>query len=152
MYHPRGFFITCDDALCYDCFVKAYDEDNPWPGFEGWDEPLAIFNSEESDTPTHCIECGDLIEHDLTDAGYSYVAEAIGQCFQEGKQNPVVSQWINHYGEWMDDVTLPQADAVNMQDAIALFFLLPKDVKWLLSNELRKHAILAGWDYDKETT
>ena len=39
-----------------------------------------------------------------------------------------------------------------MQDAIALFFLLPKDVKWLLSNELRKHAILAGWDYDKETT
>lgn len=153
--YTLGYYIDCDNAICIDCYAKAYGvsisdaelgtDYGSWPGFEGWEEPLVIFEDRESDSPTHCCECGVLIEHDLTDEGYRSVAEALGSCFQEGKQNPVVKQWIDYYGEWLDDVELPQADGVDIRDAIGLFFLLPIDKVWAERDDLRKHAVNAGW-------
>src|SRR5215831_15331661 len=71
-----GYYVTCDDALCRDCFDKP---GYTWPGFEGWEEPIAIFNDSESDTPTHCCQCGAVIRHDLTPDGGEYVKDAVAE-------------------------------------------------------------------------
>lgn len=142
-----GYYITCDDAECLPCFERSGGV-SAWlkrGGFESWPEPLAIEDSTESDSPTHCHACGIVLEHDLTDAGLDYVAEAIGSGFTEGKQNPVTVQWIDAYEEALDDATMPQADGVKLTDACALYRLLPHDDAWLLTPTLRKYAQLAGW-------
>ena len=71
---PIGYYLTCDDAVCDDCF-----DPGSWEGFEDWDEPLAIFADTESDTPTHCVRCHALIPHELTTEGYRYVREAVAE-------------------------------------------------------------------------
>lgn len=79
MYGPIGYYVTCDDALCADCAPAGFAESDysEWEGFDGWSEPIAIFPSTESDTPTHCAECEALIPHDLTPDGLAYVAERL---------------------------------------------------------------------------
>lgn len=110
-----GYYITCDDAVCPDHLP------DPWEGFEDWTEPLAIFNDTEADTPTHCVECGCLIEHDLTEAGVIYVVDAIlddilpltitwqgnhryiyAAAGRIGVRNPVTTMWYEHYGPIYD--------------------------------------------------
>lgn len=111
----EGYYINCDDALCEDHF----DPDS-WDGFEEWEEPLTITIFEEADTPTHCVECGVLIRHNLTEDGYDYVHEAINDCLRAGKLNPVTFQWADYYGN--DDMFEADFEA---------FFKLPLDTAWL---------------------
>lgn len=112
LYGPIGFYATCDDAYCVehlhedeDCKGSyVYSDGMEWDGFEGWDAPLAIFASEEVDTPTHCQACGELIEHALTPDGYQYVAAAVEENLREGIRNPVVHLWADRYGDGLDDL------------------------------------------------
>ena len=132
-----GYYITCDDALCPECFGEAYgffghldSEQERWDGqvqnwkaaggFESWDEPIAIFRDEESDTPTHCKECGELIPHALTSEGYEYVREHIIDALFEldgarvlGEDDvthpdafAVVRSWWEQYGDDMDEAEI----------------------------------------------
>jgi hypothetical protein len=98
----EGYYVTCDDAECLDCYEAAGGFDT-WKhamgGFEDWEEPIGISSYEESDTPTHCRECGKLLCHSLTSDGYDYVAEAIVDDFRDGERTPVTSMWANYYGE-----------------------------------------------------
>lgn len=85
MYGPIGYYINCDDALCGDCYHDVYGLEPQravaaWrrlARFEDWDAPIAITPDDESDTPTLCSECSELIPHALTYDGYEYVREAI---------------------------------------------------------------------------
>lgn len=156
MYRAIGYYITCDDALCDECFrdntdgsyedaVRRWEEAG---GFEGWEAPLAIFEDTEADTPTHCCECGMVLDHALTDDGYTYVLDSVVQCFREGKQNPVTVQWIETFGEYCGDCyDLPEGNEIHVGDLFDLFRLLPRDEVWLdkARPELRKHAYAAGW-------
>ena len=86
---PVGFYVDCDTAVHAEC----YDLET-WNGFEDWTEPLAISDTSESDTPTHCAVCGDLIDHALTGDGYAYVLDAL----RAGTGNPeVLTQWTQRY-------------------------------------------------------
>lgn len=91
MYKPVGYWVTCDEAVCDDCFVE--DE---WPGFENWERPLAIFGDSERDSPTHCDTCGELIPHELTTHGYEYVRERV----ESGDGLPgVLNAWREAYAD-----------------------------------------------------
>lgn len=95
MYRTLGYYVTCDDALCEDCFhADGYE----WPGFEGWEAPLAISETDEADTPTHCVECKDLIPHELTKGGYAYVEGAIeGLIVHDDGEGEIVRAWWQAY-------------------------------------------------------
>lgn len=86
---PIGYYVTCDDAVCAEDFDPA-----TWEGFEDWDEPLAIFADTESDTPTHCVACRDLIPHALTSDGYIYVWDALNE--GTGIES-VLDAWADEY-------------------------------------------------------
>lgn len=120
-----GYYVNCDDALCVDCFTRAYGsfshletEQERWDGqaqnwradggFEEWDEPLALLSDEEQDTPTHCCECHELMPHALTSHGYEYVREHIVEALEQGEvQHPdslrVVRSWWEEYGPYMSE-------------------------------------------------
>lgn len=71
------------------------------------EEVGALFPDTESDTPTHCAECGVLIPCRLTSDGKQYVAEALTGRLDELAGNPgTVWEWVNQY---RDDV-LPLLD------------------------------------------
>lgn len=87
---PIGHYVTCDEAECAACFQRAGGQAR-WladGGFEDWAEALAIFRDSESDSPTHCHDCGRLIEHGLTDTGLRYVAESGPTRFLRGQAEP----------------------------------------------------------------
>lgn len=93
MYEPVGYYLDCDTAVCEDCFDPV-----AWEGFEDWDEPLTIFDSDEADTPTHCAECESLIEHALTSDGYAYVREAyLRALLVEDGRKCIVRAWVEAY-------------------------------------------------------
>lgn len=123
----EGFYIDCDTAECERCFDNNGGEE-AWKergGFEDWESPLPIFESSESDTPTHCHDCGDLIEHPLTDDGYNYVADAIVSDFGDGERSPVIEQWIDHYGSGLPD-RVPMAETdLDMETVLNLHSMLP---------------------------
>lgn len=101
-----GYYETCDDARCRDCVPSGYADGDysGWSGFEGWEEPIAIFNDTESDSITHCRTCRAVIKHDLTSDGYRYVMDAVIELISEpgSHQADVVAQWWDAYGadEW----------------------------------------------------
>src|SRR5690242_1951676 len=65
-----GWYVDCDTAVCRDCEPGyARGDFNTWGGFEGWEQPLAIFYHSESDSVTFCSRCGAVIRHDLTTDG-----------------------------------------------------------------------------------
>ena len=73
-----GHYINPSNAICASCW-KTEPE---WSGFDGWDEPAAIFADTESDSPIHCARCDSLIPHKLTPDGLAYVLEAIQEAIQ----------------------------------------------------------------------
>ena len=159
MYEPIGYYVTCDDALCMECVGKLPVIENPpnaeypwWQGFEGWPEPLSISESDESDSPTHCVECGVLLEHDLTVFGYSMIFDAVLEGFADGKQNPVVVVWLNAYRDYMIETLSEDYEhydtehgTIDFDDPCTLYLMLPIDKQWIEREELRKHAVQAGW-------
>ena len=133
----EGYYVTCDDALCTDCAPAGFAEGDfsEYAGFEDWTEPIAIFGDTESDSVTHCAECGAIIEHDLTAEGYAAVNEAIREGFAGGIQNPVTVLWIDSFEDYDDDV----------RDAATFYRLMPRDTEWIERDDLRRYAVLAGW-------
>ena len=106
-----GYYVTCDDAICRNCAPAGFADGDysEWPGFEGWEEPLAIFNDTDADTPTHCRQCGAVIRHDLTADGARYVMDAIAEFIAGDGHNPdVMAQWWDAYGE--DEYALDHSD------------------------------------------
>jgi len=108
-----GYYVDCDTAHCRDCIpdADAWSRGDyvGWDGFEGWEEPAVIFTGTESDTPTHCGECGAVIRHDLTADGARYVMEAIAEFIAgDGHTPDVMAQWWDAYGE--DEYSLDHAD------------------------------------------
>jgi hypothetical protein len=120
-----GYYVDCDDAVCRDCAPAGFDNGDysQWPGFEGWEEPIAIFMDAEADTPTHCTECGAVIAHDLTPDGESHVLEAIADLAGDPGSHSaeVVAQWWDAYSghmypgsllrDWIAEHTLARAGA-----------------------------------------
>jgi hypothetical protein len=107
---PMGWYVNCDDAVCRDCApagFKLFPADySAWPGFEGWEEPLAICNDDESDSVTHCRECGAVIAHDLTADGGESVKDAVAELISEPGSHTadVIAQWFDAYaGTALDD-------------------------------------------------
>lgn len=99
-YDAIGYWVTCDEALCASCFGE---DDYIWPGFESWDKPLTITGEDESDTPTHCDRCKDLIEHGLTKDGFIYVESAIEALILDNNgEAEVVRAWWQHYKDDLD--------------------------------------------------
>ena len=97
-----GFYVDCDTAVCADCFDRGGAEARR--GYEWSDDPVAIMSDAESDTPTHCTFCGDLVEHALTSDGYTYVLDAMCEEIKEGKAQGIVSLWAAaYYPEWAND-------------------------------------------------
>ena len=92
MYGPIGYYLNADDAVC----AEHYEPEN-WEGFEGWDEPLAIFEHDEADSPTHCTVCEDVIEHSLTSEGYDYVREALDRAVAGDGRRCIVRAWVETY-------------------------------------------------------
>jgi hypothetical protein len=134
-----GYYINCDDALCKDCAHRRYvfsdlplpltqgeGEGDSWDilvrawkaagGFESWDEPAAIFDDSEADSPTHCAECEELIPHALTSHGYDYVREHIIEELKPGEvRHPdslkVVREWWEQYGDDMSEAEVAEIAA-----------------------------------------
>ena len=97
-----GYYVDCDTAHCRDCVPDTWARGDytGWPGFEGWEDPIAIFNDTASDTPTHCAICSAVIRHDLTPDGVLYVRDAIAEFIAgEGHTPDVMAQWWDAYGE-----------------------------------------------------
>ena len=132
-----GYYTDCDTALCADCAPEGFADSDyvQWEGFEGWDEPLAIFDDTESDSVTHCADCGAVIDSALTEEGYRYIGEAVREGFGKGMQNPVTVLWLDEYAQWDDD----------LQAMDEFYRLLPKDSAWVERDDLVKYARLAGW-------
>jgi hypothetical protein len=85
-----------------------------------------------------------MIAHDLTSDGYAYVLDAVREGFGKGLQSPVVSMWIDQYG---DDIERDSGedDEHSPETMFALYRMLPRDPVWIERDELRKYAIAAGW-------
>ena len=96
MYKPIGYYLSCDDAVCDDCAPKGFREGDysEWLGFEDWTEPIPIMQDDECDTPTHCVDCRELIPHALTSHGYAYVLEAVGSLQGDTE---VLQAWSERY-------------------------------------------------------
>lgn len=101
-----GYYVDCDTAICRDDAPAgfAHGDYSEWPGFEGWEEPLAIFMDAESDSVTHCSKCGRVIARDLTTDGFRYVQEAITEFITEPGAHTadVMAQWWDAYGDRFD--------------------------------------------------
>lgn len=103
-----GYYITCDDAVCEDCAPAGFNEGDysQWDGFESWEEPIVIFRDTESDTPTNCKECGEVIPHALTREGYAYVEQYMRDdikdalCETNHRGVAVVHAWLEQYADW----------------------------------------------------
>ena len=81
-----GYYINCDDALCITCFRK--------PSHLPKIMYATIHETEESDTPTHCIECERLIFHWLSDYGETYVCE---RCMNREGRPEILAMWRHAY-------------------------------------------------------
>jgi hypothetical protein len=104
-----GHYVDCDSAVCRDCAPAGFESGDysAWPGFEGWESPLAIFFSSESDTPTHCVECDAVICHDLTTDGATYVTDSIAEFITGESHTPdLMAQWWDAYSDTLDESDL----------------------------------------------
>jgi len=90
---PIGYYLNCDVAVCVECYTPDITRKYIEPDWDG--KPVPIFSFTESDTPTHCEGCGDVIHHELTPAGYEYVRNAVSE--NEGAGSVLVL-WAEAYG------------------------------------------------------
>ena len=98
-----GYYLDSDTAACSDCW--EHDGKYEFRGYRWSIDPEPIMSSTESDTPTHCSFCGDLIEHALTGDGYTYVLDAMVDEINEGVSRGVVALWAAaYYPSWRNDV------------------------------------------------
>ena len=100
MFEPIGYYPFMRgagaflDAACPECHERhGQDRCECCYGYDHADsEP--IWDSTESDTPTHCVHCEALIPHRLTREGYAYVAESL--VLGSGRPE-ILSEWRDAY-------------------------------------------------------
>jgi hypothetical protein len=97
---PIGYYMDCDTAVCADDAPAGFEagDYSAWAGFEGWEEPAAIFMDSESDSVTHCATCGRVIKHDLTSEGYASITESLERAL-DGDIGEAIEQWMDAYGD-----------------------------------------------------
>lgn len=93
------------DIHCVDCSQKRFGSAD-WPdlipqGLEDSEgnEPSAIFEDSESDTPEHCADCGTFLGTNLTGDGYAYVLEALTDATGDPE---VLREWFVTYSPFFD--------------------------------------------------
>lgn len=134
-----GYYINCDDALCFPCLCEEYDAasiegcEETWRaegGFEDWDSPLLIDAFESVDAPTHCYKCDKLLTLSLTSEGRRYVAEAL--MTDEGGRPEIRKAWAEEFEEELarEDVlaeysATPHFDRFDIAEA---YYLLAHDL------------------------
>lgn len=115
MHGPEGFYIDCDTALCSPCAHRIYGPDlETWPGFEDWESPLAIFADTESDSPTHCARCEEILGS-LTSAGYAYVAEYLRDALVTGRHGGrlcILRAWFEVFEDGLEDLPDHAAETI----------------------------------------
>jgi hypothetical protein len=91
------------DVHCVECAVKRFGEGirESSEGFEDSEgnEPSAIFEDSESDTPDHCADCHAFLGTALTLDGYAYVVEAL--IGATGRPD-VLREWFDAYSAGFD--------------------------------------------------
>jgi hypothetical protein len=82
-----GYYVTCDDAMCANCAPDGFADGDytDWSGFEGWTEPIAIFDDSESDSTTFCKVCESLIPQTLTSVGIADLVERMTETVKDAK-------------------------------------------------------------------
>jgi hypothetical protein len=133
-------FTADADTYCVQCAEDIYGADTDGRE-DGEGNPLgAIFGGSETDSPSHCAACGDLIPEDLTSYGVSYVEDAIrehiraavfvqsnGREFYTGRAG-VVDAWREEYGDALDAKLCETYDAIReRQTAKLAVFLVTLD-------------------------
>lgn len=106
---PMGWYVDCDSAVCRNCVPKGFASGDfrEWGGFESWEEPLPICFDDESDSVTHCRECGAVIAHDLTIDGTQIVLDTIMEFICDGSHNAeVMAQWWDAYADTFSESDL----------------------------------------------
>ena len=105
-----GTYIYQADVYCHDCAVAIAQEiDNAGQGpaepedehsYDSDDYPKGPFFDEESDSPEHCAGCRKFLENPLTDHGYAYLNQMIGEHDENGRGDAnVIETWKAFYPE-----------------------------------------------------
>lgn len=82
-----GYVFDCS-IYCADCAGEL--------GIDQCAESAPIFdNTDETDRPSHCANCGAYVQEQLTEEGICYVIEAIRREARSGWRSPVVSEWAD---------------------------------------------------------
>jgi len=96
MYEVQGYAANCE-SWCVECATERGWAERG--AIDGAGEPVwALFESDESDTPTHCTACGTLLSNTLTGYGEHYVAEAFAEHLSSGRgARSVLIEWAHEY-------------------------------------------------------
>ena len=94
---------------CTDCITAVV----PNPNADDSDAS-PVFADSETDSPSHCTTCGELIEENLTTEGYAYVAEEVWDHVLSGGKTgsaDVLRTWMDYYrGHWPEAAPLYDFD------------------------------------------
>lgn len=98
IYQADVYCDECGDGICNQLLANdpdapAHPEDES--SFDSGDFPKsANVESEESDHPEHCAQCGVFLRNPLTQAGYEYVEDALDN-YPLTKH---LTDWAEEYG------------------------------------------------------
>jgi len=82
-------YVDAGDFICVECTRKRYGDTLP-------DDLGLVFSDSETDTPTHCSECGMVIDETLTDYGEKYVIDAYHDLIAgKGGSAWVIDEWLS---------------------------------------------------------
>ena len=92
---PIGYLVH-GDTFCVNCYTHFERRHAAVDSSDVESEP--IFYYHEGDSPTHCIECSEIIPHHLTDDGHRYVEDSIIDYLRNRSGNrAVIQQWYEAY-------------------------------------------------------
>ena len=104
-------YVYQADILCNDCGERvrkqlterseAPADPNAENTYDSDQFPKGPYDdSEESDTPVHCSSCHVFLKNQLTQAGYAYVAETLGDT-DSGDLSEIEQTWADFYGFYL---------------------------------------------------
>ena len=81
-YEVIGYVVEECTLICADCLEPGESDDSP------------IFGDTETDCPSHCERCGELIPETLTTDGCEYVREAV---WEGTGVREVLEVWVSEF-------------------------------------------------------
>jgi hypothetical protein len=92
--------LYCDD--CADLIKSDLDNEGceDWGDSDGY--PQWCSDSDESDCPEHCDECGEFLGNSLTSDGADYVINAVREDMKAGRFDSVACTVWRDYYYWLD--------------------------------------------------